>query len=55
MILRALHPGVAIDAVRERVGWDLRVSDTVEETEHPTDEEIRIIREDLDPGGIYIK
>lgn len=55
MILRALHPGVQIDAVRERVGWDLRVSDTVEETEHPTDEEIRIIREDLDPGGIYIK
>lgn len=53
MYLTALHPGAGADQVRENVDWDLRVADELETTEPPTAEELRIIREELDPQGIY--
>jgi len=36
-------------------GWALRVSDQLRITELPGEEELRILREELDPTGIYIK
>ena len=53
MRLVSLHPGVAVDEVRERIGWDLRVADSLGRTPEPSAAEIRLIREELDPGGIY--
>jgi glutaconate CoA-transferase, subunit B len=53
MELRSLHPGVTIDQVREASGWDLRVPGDVTETPAPTNEELRLIREELDPEGAY--
>ena len=55
MVLSGLHPGIELETVHEQVGWELKVSDNLSETEIPTQEEIRIIREDLDPQGIFIK
>jgi glutaconate CoA-transferase, subunit B len=55
MTLRTVHPGVTIDDVRANTGWDPRVADDVGETPAPTDEELRLIREELDPGGVYTK
>jgi glutaconate CoA-transferase, subunit B len=52
MTLRTVHPGVTIDDVRANTGWDPRVADDVGETAAPTDEELRLIREELDPGGV---
>ena len=37
------------------MGWEPRVSDDVGVTEPPSDEELRLIREELDPGGVYTK
>ena len=51
MELRSLHPGVTIEQVRENTSWDLRVADGVRETPAPTAEELRLIREELDPAG----
>ena len=53
MELRTLHPGVSVDQIREATGWDLRVPDDVAETPPPSDEELRLIREELDPDGAY--
>ena len=55
MRLDALHPGVTLDQVRETIAWPLRVADEIAETPAPTDEELRLIREELDPGGVYTK
>lgn len=55
MTLMTLHPGVTLDDVRANMGWDPRVADDLGETAPPTAEELRLIREDLDPGGAYTK
>lgn len=52
MELRSLHPSVTLGQVREHTGWDLKVSDDLTETPPPTLEELRLIREELDPEGI---
>jgi len=55
MTLATLHPGVSIDDVRSSTGWEVRVADDVGTTAPPTDEELRLIREELDPGGAYTR
>ena len=53
--LDSLHPGVTLEQVRESMGWEPRVADSLAETPPPTAEELRLIREELDPGGVYTK
>ena len=55
MRLDSLHDGATIDEARATIGWDLRVAPTVESTRPPTGEELALIRDELDPGGAYIK
>lgn len=55
MTLMTLHPGVTVDQVRESMGWDPRISDDLGGTPAPTEEELRLIREELDPEGVYTK
>lgn len=55
MTLAALHPGVNVERVKENTGWDLKINNQLRYTEAPTQDELRILREDLDPDGIYIK
>jgi acyl CoA:acetate/3-ketoacid CoA transferase beta subunit len=51
MRLASLHPGVTVEQVREATSFDLAVPDEVPPTREPTAEELRLIREVLDPGG----
>ena len=53
--LDALHPGVTLDQVRDAMGWTPRVADELTETPAPTEDELRLIREELDPGGVYTR
>jgi glutaconate CoA-transferase, subunit B len=53
MQLSELYPGVAVSDVQAEVGWPLRVAETVGETAAPTTEELRLIREEVDPQGMY--
>jgi glutaconate CoA-transferase subunit B len=55
MVLAAVHPGVSADDVRAATGWDLRVADDLQVTPDPTPGELRLIREELDPEGVYVK
>jgi glutaconate CoA-transferase subunit B len=52
MTLMTLHPGVALEEVRENMGWDPRVADELGKTPPPTEVELRLIREELDPLGV---
>lgn len=54
MVLTSLHPGCTVDQVRERTGWKIQVGSDLEITEPPTLEELRLIREELDPAHVYI-
>jgi glutaconate CoA-transferase subunit B len=50
-----LHPGATVQKIKENTGWDVKVAQDLTETPPPTPEEIRIIREELDPQGIFLK
>ncbi|HOD04420.1 MAG TPA: CoA-transferase subunit beta, partial [Anaerolineaceae bacterium] len=55
MILTALHPGATVEQARANTGWDLKVAPQLRTTEPPAESELRILREELDPTGIYLK
>jgi glutaconate CoA-transferase, subunit B len=55
MRVDALHPGVTLDDVRATVGWEPKAASTLTTTPAPTVEELRLIREELDPGGAYAR
>jgi glutaconate CoA-transferase subunit B len=55
LVLTALHPGKTADEAVANTGWPLRVAEHLRQTEAPSDEELRILREELDPQGIYLK
>ncbi len=50
MRLRSVHPGVTVDEVVEATGFELVIDDRLEESRSPTDDELRLIREVLDPN-----
>jgi acyl CoA:acetate/3-ketoacid CoA transferase beta subunit len=51
MRLASLHPGVSVDDVVEQTGFELAIPDDTPTTRTPDAEELRLIREVLDPGG----
>ncbi|MHB8769811.1 MAG: CoA-transferase subunit beta [Syntrophales bacterium] len=53
MTLTALRPGVTVEQVQAEVNWPLQVSADVKTEDPPTAEELRIIREEIDPKGIH--
>jgi glutaconate CoA-transferase subunit B len=55
LVLRSVNPGVDVAQVRSATGWPLKVADDVSDAEPPTAEELRLLREVLDPGRIYLR
>jgi len=53
--LTALHPGKTVEQARDNTGWELQVSEVLRETEPPTQQELNILRYELDPNNIYLK
>jgi acyl CoA:acetate/3-ketoacid CoA transferase beta subunit len=51
MRLRSVHPGVTVADVVAATGFELVVPDDVPGSRLPTDEELRLIREVIDPDG----
>jgi glutaconate CoA-transferase, subunit B len=52
MTLARLHPGVTLEEVLENMSWEPTVAPDLAETPPPTEEELRLIREELDPQGV---
>jgi acyl CoA:acetate/3-ketoacid CoA transferase beta subunit len=53
--LRSVHPGVTVDEVVAATGFDLAVPSDVPTTREPTDTELMLIREVLDPRKLREK
>ena len=53
--LVAVHPGVTVDMAREATGWDLEVDDNILTTELPSPDELRMLRDDVDPERVYLR
>lgn len=52
MRLRSVHPGSSVEEIREQTGFPLVVPDGVPFTREPSDEELRLIRERIDPKAL---
>jgi glutaconate CoA-transferase subunit B len=55
LVLTGLHPGKTQEEAKANTGWELKVAEVLKMTEDPTDTELRILRDELDPQGIYLK
>ena len=55
--MRLLHtlPGETVESVQAATGFDLPVAPEVTAFEPPTEEELRLIREEIDPLGFFVK
>ena len=54
MMLTYLHPGCTVEQVRENTGWDIQVDRNLKTTDPPSVDELRQIREHLDPAHLYL-
>ena len=55
MTLTALHPGKTSEDAKANTGWELKTAPQLKSTELVTNKELRILRNELDPTGIYLK
>ncbi|NOR83613.1 MAG: 3-oxoacid CoA-transferase [Ardenticatenales bacterium] len=54
MQLEALHPGVTLEQALDNTGFELLLPTEVKRNAHPTAEELRVLRDEIDPTGLYI-
>jgi glutaconate CoA-transferase subunit B len=54
LMILSVHPGVTLDEVRSTMGFAPLVPDPVPATEPPTAEQLRLIREEIDPERMYM-
>lgn len=45
MFLAQVHPGINIEDIKKDIPWELKIADDLSETEPPSEQEIRFIRE----------
>lgn len=53
MRLISVHPGSEVEEITAEVSWPLRIAQDLKTTPQPGKEELRLIREELDPLGLY--
>ncbi|MDY6821952.1 MAG: CoA-transferase [Deferribacterota bacterium] len=54
MKIESIHPGVTLDDIIENTGFELLRDDKIATTEPPTDKELKILREKVDPLKVII-
>ena len=47
--LRSIHPDVDLDRIRVKTGFEIEIADPFEQTIPPTMEQLRILRDEVDP------
>jgi glutaconate CoA-transferase subunit B len=55
LVLSSVNPAVDVAQIRAATGWPLKAAAAVGDAEPPTAEELRLLREVLDPGRIYLR
>ena len=54
MMLLATQPGVSVEDVIENTGFDLVIAEEVESNPPPTEDELQLLRDEIDQDGLYI-
>lgn len=54
MMLLSLHPEKTVEDVKEASGFEMLIPESIETTNEPTEEELRILREEVDPHRYII-
>jgi glutaconate CoA-transferase, subunit B len=55
LVLSAIYPGEDVERVRALVGWPLRCAAVVSTMPPPAERELHLLREVLDPHGLFLK
>jgi glutaconate CoA-transferase subunit B len=55
LVLAALYPGVQAAEVANSIGWPLRSRDQLPQIDPPSEAELRLLRDVLDPKRLYLK
>jgi len=53
--LVSIHPGILTQDVVENTGFPLQIPQDLPETALPTPEELRLLREEIDPNRVYLR
>lgn len=53
--LLSLHPGVDVQRVQDNTGFKLHVPEVIPATDLPTSEELRLLREEIDPQRMFLQ
>jgi hypothetical protein len=51
MILKAVHPGITVEDVKKATGFEFIIPDDIETTTPPSEEDLRLLHEVIDPDG----
>ena len=54
MEVLSLHPGVTLDEVQQQTGFEIEAASELFGTEPPSEQELRVLREEVDPNGYVI-
>lgn len=55
LVLSALYPGIAVEDVKRGVGWPLRCRPELKSVAPPSERDLYLLREVLDPQRLYLK
>ena len=55
MSVLSLHPGVGLEELKANTGFPLHIPNEIATTPLPTAEELRLLREEIDPKGVHLK
>jgi acyl CoA:acetate/3-ketoacid CoA transferase beta subunit len=55
MSVISLHPGIRVEDLMENTGFPLHIPKDVPTTPLPSPEELRLLREEIDPKGTHLK
>lgn len=54
MKIESVHPGVTPEEVKANTGFEIEIPKNLKTTPFPTSEELKLLREDIDPKHVYI-
>ena len=52
--LLSLHPGISLSQVQDSSSFEIMVPDKIETSYVPTEEDLRILRQEIDPSGMVL-
>ena len=55
MMLLEVAPGLKSEDIQDKIDFELIIPEKIKKMEEPTDEDLRLLREVIDPQGYFIE